>query len=242
MTAEGVAGRGVLMRIRSLSGVSGLENLRPLIPCPPTSMVRVMGMRGRGSSLVLVMVGQDSAWSKSRPVPRARAEEVTGDGFRVFLSAETSARTTLADAMPGREVNLERALRLGDRLGGHMVQGHVDAAAPVLFIGREGDDMVLRVALPPVVRDLVIPKGSIAVEGVSLTIAHLDDEAFECRIIPHTWTATNLHTLAPGDTVNLEADMLGKYVARLLGKDRQVSLSPGEGPVDEDFLARAGFE
>ena len=162
--------------------------------------------------------------------------------LRFHALAETLDRTSLGLRPIGGAVNLERALRLGDRLGGHMVQGHVDAAAPVLFIGREGDDMVLRVALPPVVRDLVIPKGSIAVEGVSLTIAHLDDEAFECRIIPHTRTATNLHTLAPGDTVNLEADMLGKYVARLLGKGRQVSLSPGEGPVDEDFLARAGFE
>ncbi|NOY80134.1 MAG: riboflavin synthase [Kiritimatiellaeota bacterium] len=150
--------------------------------------------------------------------------------------AETLDRTNLGARPIGALLNLERALRLGDRLGGHLVSGHVDAAAPVLDVGQKGDDIVLRIRLPAELAELLIPKGSIAVEGVSLTVARLIDEAFECRIIPHTWEATSLHELRPGDPANLEADMVGKYILR-----RQ-ALSRRSGGVTAERLSRAGFE
>ena len=148
---------------------------------------------------------------------------------------ETLSRTNLAERPLGSEVNLERALRLGDRLGGHLVQGHVDATGPILAIDRREDDLVVRVSLPERIRHLVIPKGSIAVDGISLTIADLGREWFEVHIIPHTWSETSLRSARPGDPVNLEADMLGKYVLR------QRELASG-GTVTEASLREAGFE
>ena len=149
--------------------------------------------------------------------------------------AETLDRTSLGARPVGSEVNLERALRLGDRLGGHLVQGHVDATGAVLAIDRRADDLVVRIGLPESIRHLVIPKGSIAVDGISLTIADLGREWFEVRIIPHTWSATDLRSARPGDAVNLEADMLGKYVLR------QREFASG-GSVTEESLRQAGFE
>lgn len=128
--------------------------------------------------------------------------------------SETLRRTNLGSLQPGALVNLERALCLGDRLGGHFVQGHVDDTARITALGRAEDDILLRLELPEPVRSLVIPKGSIAVNGISLTVARLLDDAFEVRLIPHTWEATNLRTARVGDRVNLETDMLGKYVQR----------------------------
>ena len=154
-------------------------------------------------------------------------------GFHTLT--ETLDRTNLGACPVGGEVNLERALRLGDRLGGHLVQGHVDATGAILAVDRREDDLVVRLDLPESIRHLVIPKGSIAIDGISLTIAELGREWFEVHIIPHTWSGTSLRSARAGDAVNLEADMLGKYVLR------QRALET-DGAVTEESLRQAGFE
>lgn len=129
---------------------------------------------------------------------------------------ESLDRTNLGDLKPGSPVNLERALRVDGRLGGHFVQGHIDSAAEVLSVDDEGKDTRLEIALPPEFARYAVFKGSIAVNGVSLTIAELLPESFAVWIIPHTLQNTNLGDLEPGDRVNLEFDVLAKYVERLL--------------------------
>ncbi|GBC81246.1 Riboflavin synthase [bacterium HR10] len=144
---------------------------------------------------------------------------VTGverDGFRTQLSAETLRRTTFGQLRAGRAVNLERALRPGDRLGGHIVQGHVDGVGRFLERRPEGESWIFRFAFPSELRRYLVPKGSIAVDGISLTIAGLSDAWFEVAIIPHTFRMTNLRELRPGDGVNLEVDILAKYVERMM--------------------------
>src|SRR5436305_2663034 len=129
---------------------------------------------------------------------------------------ETLARTALRRLEPGRRVNLEPSLRVGDRLGGHVVQGHVDAVGRVRSVTPEGDGCRVWVDAPDAVVRYCIEKGSIAVEGVSLTGAAFDDEGFEVALIPHTLAVTTLGSLVRGDEVNLEADVLGKVVERLV--------------------------
>jgi len=129
---------------------------------------------------------------------------------------ETLARTALARLEPGSEVNLEPSLRVGDQLGGHVVQGHVDAVGRVRSVAQEGDSRRVWIDAPDTVVRYCIEKGSIAVEGVSLTVAAFDDEGVEVALIPHTLQVTTLGRLEPGDEVNLEADMLGKVVERLV--------------------------
>ena len=161
-----------------------------------------------------------------------------GGIIEVHALAETLRRTNLGGLKTGQTVNLERALRLGDRLGGHVVSGHVDGAAPVTAIGRNGDDLELQVALAPELAPFLVMKGSIAVNGVSLTVARLDRASFGVCIIPHTWTHTNLCRLKPGDRVNLETDILGKYVLR----QRELEDAPSSSStVSMDTLANAGF-
>jgi riboflavin synthase len=126
---------------------------------------------------------------------------------------------TLERVKPFRErVNLEPALRAGDALGGHYVQGHVDGVGIVTAVQPEGEGLRLRVEPPPHLLRYVVEKGSIAVEGVSLTVAALDDTGFEVALVPHTLAETTLSGLRPGDPVNLEADVLAKYVERLLAR------------------------
>ena len=128
-------------------------------------------------------------------------------------------------------------MRLGDRLGGHLVSGHIDCRAEVLDIGRVEDDYELRVALPSSVAGQVVMKGSVAVNGVSLTIASLSRSDFTVRIIPHTWAETNLSDLQVGDAVNLETDMLGKFVLRQL----ELKGDDNGGGVTMETLFKAGF-
>ena len=137
-------------------------------------------------------------------------------GIRADVSPETERVTTLGSLAPGSLVNLERAMRADARLGGHFVQGHVDATGRLEAIERQGDAYRVTVSFPPELGRYMVPKGSIAVDGISLTIASLASDRFEVQIIPHTWERTNLHAAAPGQTVNLECDILGKYVARAL--------------------------
>jgi len=139
------------------------------------------------------------------------AESVT-----LELSAETLARTTLGGLVAGSEVNLEPALRLGDPLGGHWVQGHVDGATVVTAERVAGEYREVTFALPPDLRGLVVEKGSITVDGVSLTVAGIDHDSFRVALIPHTLAITTLGSLAIGDRVNVEVDVLGKYVHQAL--------------------------
>ncbi len=152
------------------------------------------------------------------------------------VSPETLARTTFPLKKVGDRVNLERSLRLGDRLGGHLVTGHVDATGAVRQ-RREGPAYVqLHLELPEALRRFVIEKGSIAVDGVSLTINAVQGNNFMVNIIPHTARATTLAALQVGDRVNLETDLIGKYVARMLERE-----APEEGGVTAELLARHGF-
>ncbi|MBI2563392.1 MAG: riboflavin synthase [candidate division NC10 bacterium] len=139
-----------------------------------------------------------------------------GGGFACDLSAETLARTTLRTLRVGARVNLERPLRLGDRLGGHLVTGHVDAVGQVADRVPQGDGEFVRFRFPPDLAPLLVMKGSIAVDGISLTVAELGRDTFGVALIPHTLHHTTLGGKRVGDPVNLEADLLGKHVARLL--------------------------
>jgi len=138
-----------------------------------------------------------------------------GDGwFAVEVSGETLAMTTLGDWAEGRRVNLERAARVGDELGGHIVSGHVDGVGEVLSVEAEGGSRRVKVRVPRPLHRLIAPKGSITVEGVSLTVNEVEDDVFGVNLIPHTWEVTTLGTLAAGARVNLEIDMLARYLAR----------------------------
>jgi riboflavin synthase len=138
-----------------------------------------------------------------------------GDSFAVEVSAETRARTTLGGWRVGQRVNLERSLKLGDEMGGHIVSGHVDGLGRVLSVEPEGGSARWRFALPAPLARFVAVKGSIAVEGCSLTVNEVGPDWFGVTLIPHTQAVTGFATLRPGDAVNLEIDMLARYVARL---------------------------
>jgi riboflavin synthase len=138
----------------------------------------------------------------------------------VEVAAEGLALSTLGDLRPGDRVNLERSLRVGEELGGHIVQGHVDGLGEVLSAKPDGEGWRLRIKPPRAIEHLIAPKGSIAVAGVSLTVNEVDEEGFGVLIIPHTWAVTTLSRLKAGDKVNLEADMMARYAARLMDARR----------------------
>jgi riboflavin synthase len=143
---------------------------------------------------------------------------MAGDHVHFDVLAQTLRVTSLGKLSVGSAVNLERALRVGDRLGGHFVQGHVDAVGEILSLEENGQDHVLEVSLPQEIHRLCVAKGSIAIDGISLTIADLKRDSSVFWITPHTFANTNLRDAKPGDAVNLEADMLAKHVARLVAK------------------------
>jgi riboflavin synthase len=144
------------------------------------------------------------------------ALDVTGNSFAADCSCETLERSTLGRLNPGAPVNLERAVTPTTRLGGHIVQGHVDGRGEFVSAVDHGGSWTVRIAYPRELRQYIVFKGSVAVEGISLTIAGLSDEYFEVAIIPKTWEGTNLSQLRSGDPVNLEADVIAKYVERIL--------------------------
>jgi len=148
------------------------------------------------------------------------ALDITPISFAADLSQETLDRTTLGDLKVGSRVNLERAVTPATRLGGHMVQGHVDGRGEFISGTEHGDFWTVRIGYPKEIARYLISKGSIAVEGISLTIASLTDEFFDIALIPKTWELTNFSTLKPGDAVNLEVDVIAKYVEKMM-EDRK---------------------
>ncbi len=141
------------------------------------------------------------------------------DWFAVQASGETLSKTTLGGWREGTRVNLERALKLGDELGGHIVSGHVDGVAVVVDARLDGESVRFTFEAPDALAKYIAPKGSVALDGVSLTVNEVDGGRFGVNIIPHTQTATSFGALKPGDRVNLEIDMLARYVARLVGHE-----------------------
>jgi riboflavin synthase len=142
------------------------------------------------------------------------AVAVDAGGFEADVMEETLARSSLGSLAPGGRVNLELPLRVGDRLGGHFVQGHVDATGSVAAVEQRERSRVVRIDAPAEVLRYVAPKGSIAIDGVSLTVVDTDEDGFSVSLIPETLERTTLGSVQPGDPVNLEADMLAKYAVR----------------------------
>jgi riboflavin synthase len=158
--------------------------------------------------------------------------------FEADISRETVARSTLRDARPGERLHLERAMRLSDRLDGHLVMGHVDAVGKVSRRSEQGDSLYLECTAPPEVHRYLVEKGSVAVHGVSLTVNALTTDGFAITLVPYTRALTMLEALKVGDQVNLEADIMGKYVERLLAGRGARS---GSGGLDLETLSRNGF-
>lgn len=148
---------------------------------------------------------------------------------------ETVRRTSLRSVRSGAVVNLERAIQVGGRFGGHIVQGHVDGTGVFESVTQADDARVLRVSVPPELLRYIAPKGSVAVDGISLTSVDVDDTGFTVWVIPHTWANTNLATRRPGDALNIEVDLLARYIERLLASN------PHRGGLTLEGLAQAGF-
>ena len=144
------------------------------------------------------------------------ALEIKPESFAADVSQETLNRSTLGNLKTGSSVNLERAVTPATRLGGHIVQGHVDARGKFLGAAASGDFWTVRIGFPAEIGQYLVYKGSVSVEGISLTVANLADDYFEIAVIPKTWELTNLSSLKTGDAVNLEADVIAKYVERIL--------------------------
>jgi riboflavin synthase len=165
--------------------------------------------------------------------------EIGSDFFSADASLETLKRSTLGEFRAGRRVNLERALAVGERLGGHMVQGHVDGTGELVTVIEEGNAYRMRFGFPLELGRYIAMKGSITVDGISLTVAGMDDDWFEVAIIPHTWRETILSELNSGDRVNLEVDVLAKYVERLMTRD--VEAPAASSKLTIEYLTERGY-
>jgi riboflavin synthase len=165
-----------------------------------------------------------------------------GNVFTVDVSAETLNRTILGRKSPGSRVNLEQALRMGDRLGGHLVTGHVDGVGILQDRGQEGRSWRLVFKAPPDLDPYIIEKGSIAINGISLTVNGCSEGSFDVNIVPHTFSETTIGDLKIGEGVNLETDLLGKYVEKMLrsflGTNKAAA---GSSRIDSAFLQKHGF-
>jgi len=184
--------------VRELGTVEAFDGSRLVVGAPETAATAALGDSVAVAGVCLTVVANENGRLAFDAVP------------------ETLSRTALGGLRPGGAVNVEPSLRVGDPLGGHVVQGHVDAVGRVRSVTPEGDGRRVWVDAPETVVRYCIEKGSIAVDGASLTIAAFDDDGLEVALIPHTLAVTTLGSLEPGDEVNLEADVLGKVVERLL--------------------------
>lgn len=164
--------------------------------------------------------------------------------FTADVMAETLAKTNLGALQPGDPVNLERALRLGDRLGGHLVSGHIDGVGTITRMEKHDIATLITIAAPPAVMHYIVKKGSVAVDGTSLTVVDHDEESFIVSLIPHTARATVLGQKKPGDQVNLEGDVIGKYVERwmgIAGRKENDSMEKTQRGITAEFLADHGY-
>ena len=166
---------------------------------------------------------------------------VKGNSFSVDVSAETFSRTTVGRLKIADGVNLERSLRLSDRLGGHLVLGHVDGVGKILKKEQSQRSWVMKIGVDEPLSRYIIEKGSIAVDGVSLTVNRCTAESVEVNIIPQTGRETNLLRRKTGDLVNIETDMIGKYVEKFLGKGQSSRETPRTSGIDEEMLRKHGF-
>jgi len=189
-----------------------------------TDLGEVVEVKGQGDVLLRVKTSYDVS---AIPMGASIAHNgicltviESGPGwYTVQASAETIAKTTLGTWKPGSKVNLERPTKVGDELGGHIVSGHVDGVAHVVSITRENDSLRYVFEAPENLKKFVAPKGSVALDGVSLTVNEVEGRRFGVNIIPHTQSVTTFGTYVEGSPVNMEIDMLARYVARLLEKD-----------------------
>ena len=206
--------------------------------------VRSMEKRGEGARLVIeaqtVMNGTQEGDSIAVNGVCLTAIDVRADSFAADGSRETLQRSTLGSLRSGSRVNLERAVTPATRLGGHIVQGHVDARGRFLSATEHGGSWTVRIAYPPEIARYLVFKGSVAVEGISLTVAGLTDEYFEIAVIPKTWAVTNLSQLRPQDEVNLEADIIAKYVERILTINPHQAQTPSSLTMEK--LADLGYK
>ena len=195
--------------------VTGLGTVREVVPIGSSQDMR----------LVIATPAGHAEWANTAAIPLGAsiscsgccltAIEVGADWFAVTASAETLSKTTLGTWKTGTRVNLERPLRVGDELGGHLVSGHVDGVGTALTANQENASTRWRFRVPADLAKFIAAKGSVAVDGVSLTVNDVAADTFGVNIIPHTAAVTRFGSLAPGDPVNLEIDMLARYVARL---------------------------
>ena len=166
----------------------------------------------------------------------------TNDTFTADVMAETLRRSSLGSLKVGSYVNLERAMAANGRFGGHIVSGHIDGTGEIESVVREDNAVWVTVKTPEKLLKYIIEKGSIAIDGISLTVAYVDDKCFKVSLIPHTGANTTLLDKKPGDIVNLENDVVGKYVEKLLHySDTTTPSRASESPLSEDFLMQHGF-
>ena len=164
---------------------------------------------------------------------------INGNTFEADVMEETFRRSNLGNLKVGSKVNLERALTLEKRLGGHIVSGHIDGCGKVLSLIKEKNAVWVTIGADKKILKYIIEKGSIAIDGISLTVAYVDEEVFKVSIIPHTGEETTLLTKTVGESVNLECDMIGKYVEKLLGFNNKEEKK--ESNITEEFLRNNGF-
>ncbi len=189
-----------------------------------TDLGRIKSVEKRGDTRISIETGFDTAdidigASIACSGPCLTVVERGADWFAIEASAETLSRTTIGGWKPGTRVNLERALRVGDELGGHIVSGHVDGIARILDTRTEGDSVRFEFEAPEGLGKFIASKGSVALDGVSLTVNAVENSRFGVNVISHTRECTTFGDLGPGDEVNIEVDMLARYVGRLTEKE-----------------------
>ncbi len=164
-------------------------------------------------------------------------------GFKVDMAPETVERTTFKHLVSGSRVNIERALKLSDRIDGHLVSGHIDGTGTIAFLTRKSNAVIIKIEVLPELGADMIEKGSVAIEGISLTINKCSDKDFEVSIIPHTADITTIGLKRVGDKVNIETDMIGKYVKKILrgSFSKNDALPKGQKDISMELLARNGF-
>ena len=214
--------------------VEGLGQIVRLVPQGPDARVLIAPPWPVSEAVVGESVAVDGAC--------LTVTKLEGQAFWMDVSAETLSRTTLGGLKTGVRVNLERAMQLGDRLGGHLVTGHVDCIGTVARLSDHGSSVLLEIEIPPEHLQFVVEKGSVAVSGVSLTVNQVSDTGFSLNIIPHTMSETTLHLAKRGGSVNIETDLIGKYVARLLpGRAESGQVADSGGSLSAEDMKRMGF-